>query len=621
MIADTAPQNSARTNAAAPPPRPSSPYLNTKLDVPFIGTARCRECHPDQHATYQQTAHSRSMTPVDAAREPADAIYDHDASGRRYDVYRQAGQLRHKELVPIGDAMLVVADHPLKYLVGSGRFSRTYLAESDGFFIESPLTWYATLNRWAMSPGFDRVNHQSFHRVASFDCVYCHAGTISVKPGSLERYTIHETAIGCERCHGPGALHAERHASLKETSAEVVDDTIVNPRHLPRELAEAICHQCHLESRVRVAVRGRLRGDFRPGLPWQEFYVNYTDSGDNQHMTVTGHVEQLHQSRCYQNSETLTCITCHDPHEDNVASEPVDQVSDDDGQAQTRLTRQCLQCHADESCKLDPTDRASRNRNNCVACHMPDSATDIPHIAFTHHRIGIHPPEPQFDAVPLPPVERTLRPVLELPSTFSNLERQRMLGLAYRALAHDDPGDPFRPYFMRTSISLLERVAADGMDDPAVGAALAEAAMARGDVQLTQRWSRATLKQNMLMPEDHHRALEVSAKIQLQQGDFESAATSFEQLTEVRLFPGDWFLLGMSRMRQGNLAAARTAYERVLEIDGSQPEIHEAWAQLLNLTGDTDRASEHSAIARGLRNVRAKGRSAPTLHPRATDAK
>ena len=42
---------------------------------------------------------------------------------------------------------------------------------------------------------------------------------------------IREPAIGCERCHGPGALHVERHAGNKpglERPKAAIDHTIVN---------------------------------------------------------------------------------------------------------------------------------------------------------------------------------------------------------------------------------------------------------------------------------------------------------------------------------------------------------------------------------------------------------
>ena len=42
-------------------------------------------------------------------------------------------------------------------------------------------------------------------------------------------------------------------------------------------------------------------------------------------------------------------------------------------------------------CKVNPDLRAQRSpENNCIQCHMPRSETEIPHLAFTHHRIGVH---------------------------------------------------------------------------------------------------------------------------------------------------------------------------------------------------------------------------------------
>src|SRR6185503_537790 len=97
-------------------------------------------------------------------------------------------------------------------------------------------------------------------------------------------------------------------------AAAGIDHTIVNPVHLPRELAEAVCQQCHLQSDAASLARGRKRTDFRPGLPLQDFKHDYRQESSNPAMTVVGHVEQLHLSRCYQAAPTLTCLTCHDPH-------------------------------------------------------------------------------------------------------------------------------------------------------------------------------------------------------------------------------------------------------------------------------------------------------------------
>lgn len=94
----------------------------------------------------------------------------------------------------------------------------------------------------------------------------------------------------------------------------MTDFTIVNPAHLSRDLAESVCQQCHLRPSAVVPVRGRKLSDFRPGLPLQDFVQAYQLDAPDKPMTVVGHVEQLHLSRCYQASNSLTCVTCHDPH-------------------------------------------------------------------------------------------------------------------------------------------------------------------------------------------------------------------------------------------------------------------------------------------------------------------
>ncbi len=97
-------------------------------------------------------------------------------------------------------------------------------------------------------------------------------------------------------------------------------------------------------------------------------------------MTVVGHVEQLESSTCYRESNTMTCTTCHDVHAPVAAPDKI---------AHYRST--CMTCHSDRGCKLKTVVRQDQAENDCVRCHMPKSDTEVPHVAFTHHRIGIHP--------------------------------------------------------------------------------------------------------------------------------------------------------------------------------------------------------------------------------------
>src|SRR5205823_426090 len=251
----------------------------------------------------------------------------------------------------------------------------------DGFMVESPATWYTSKQAWAMSPGYDRPNQRGFDLAVGMDCLICHAGRVEAADGTLHRMKVIEPAIGCERCHGPGSLHADRHRGrppgerLRET-----DYTIVNPGHLPRELAESVCQQCHLRPTAAVLARGRGWGDFRPGLPLQDFLHTFQSEAENAQMTVVGHVEQLHLSKCYKGSKTLTCVTCHDPHGE---PRPEDRVE--------YYRTACLSCHQPQHCKVSEERRRKESpENDCAKCHMPRSPTEIPHLAFSHHRIGVH---------------------------------------------------------------------------------------------------------------------------------------------------------------------------------------------------------------------------------------
>src|SRR5204863_1377641 len=141
------------------PPRPdeppavlplsSSPYLNVGPDARYVGTGACVKCHADEHRSYQRTGMARSTAEVRPERELPDATFDHPASGRRYDVRRQDGQLWHRERLLTDDQSdVVLNDFPLKYAIGSGRYGRTYAVEADGFLVESPVSYYAARQAW-----------------------------------------------------------------------------------------------------------------------------------------------------------------------------------------------------------------------------------------------------------------------------------------------------------------------------------------------------------------------------------------------------------------------------------------------------------------------------------------
>ena len=371
------------------PPYSQSAFLNTGLDAQYVGIDACKECHDANHDSYLMTAHSRAFADVNAKTEPPDGSFEHKATGRSYRVYRLDGQLRHEEVRrnAQGDEIARV-DLPVKYRMGSGHFSRTYVVEVDGFLHESPITYYESKKNWDLSPGYDQTR-QSFERPIRLGCVHCHVGRAEPEGEAAHRMTIREQPIGCERCHGPGSLHVEFHRANKPSTGPD-DFTIVNPAKLPRAQRESICADCHLSTAASVYLRGRMLGDFRPGRPLFDYRADYRFESDNEQMTVTGHMEQLRQSACYKKSGDLTCVTCHEPHIKEKPKDPTIYYRD-----------RCLSCHDTRPCKLPKPERIKKDANDsCAVCHMPRGDTDIPHLAFTHHRIGLHTGKPK------PPPER-----------------------------------------------------------------------------------------------------------------------------------------------------------------------------------------------------------------------
>ncbi len=566
------------------PPYSESHFLNTGPEAQYIGSAACAGCHRQNHASYLLTAHSRALADVDPAAEPPDGSFEHQLSGRSYRVYRQGGRLRHQEILRTAEGQEIArVDLPVRYLVGSGHFSRTYLVEVDGFLHESPITWYAAKNKWGMSPGYDTPVPASFERPVGLDCLACHAGRAETVGDTFHRVTFQEKAIGCENCHGPGALHQEFHRAGKHVP-DGDDRTIVHPGKLSRPLQEAICAACHLSGPATVEVRGRKAGDFRPGMPLTDYRIPYRLQGGNAEMTVVGHVEQLRQSACYQKSDNLTCVTCHDPHQREA---PKDK---------TAFYRQkCLNCHDSHPCGLGEAERRKKEpADNCVACHMPRGDTEIPHIAFTHHRIGRHTARPPAVPGRIP----DLVPAYD-DSHLPALDRRRNLGLAYLKAAMTGAYPPYATTFLARARNELEAVHAAGLPDAETSLGLAEIYWT-GDTARGREYAREALEAKGTAADVRALALTVLAGCDMQDHNYRLALDSLEELVLLRRLSDDWRLLGMTYLNVDQPEKALPALQKALEIRPFRPGTHAALAQAYRRLGDAHRADEHIETARWL---------------------
>jgi hypothetical protein len=377
-------RGSAAGRTAARDVYADSPYLNARPGVAYVGDEKCARCHAEIAAAYRNHPMGRSLAPVGSGGPGppvgAAAGLPFDSKGVKYDVERRDGRVIHKasRKGPDGGRFAEV-EAEVSYALGSGTRGIAYLIERDGFLYQSPIAWFAQEGHWGISPGFGEfATRPNFERLIRPDCLFCHANQFRPVDGTANRYEapiLRGHAIGCERCHGPGALHVEQAAP--STGA---DPTIVNPADLSPALRESVCQQCHLQGSYRFPRAGREPLDYRPGLPLHRFLAVFLmKKGERGKFEAVGHVEQMETSRCYLASGgELGCISCHDPHRTPPPAEKA-----------AYYRGRCLECHERRGCALAAEERRNRGPGeDCVACHMPRLAiTNIPHTAATDHRI------------------------------------------------------------------------------------------------------------------------------------------------------------------------------------------------------------------------------------------
>src|SRR5271170_243897 len=339
----------ARQNGQAVPVQPTPPdqYLNARAGVEYVGDESCRKCHSTIYAQFKQTGMGRSVSIPSAEdlRELAKPIrLINEKLNRTYSVYARDGKIIHQESESDAKGRPVFSEtHEIAYTVGAGDVGKSYLvAQGDALFV-SPISYYARIGGWDLSPGYGEGIFRGFTRRVVELCVDCHTGWPLLVPGTHNRFQqppFRSLTVGCERCHGPGAIHVEQRtqdAIVGGSFDESTDLSIVNPRKLRPEIRDDVCAQCHLAGDARVLQPGKDYLDFRPGTALGDvvtiFSVPQTIKGN--HFVALDQFEQLKLSRCWTASNgRLGCISCHNPHV---------QLHDD--QAVNFFRDRCLSCH------------------------------------------------------------------------------------------------------------------------------------------------------------------------------------------------------------------------------------------------------------------------------------
>jgi predicted CXXCH cytochrome family protein len=358
--------------------------------------SNCSPCHPGIARSFLETGMGRSFY-----RPTADNVgqglggknsYYHAASNRHYAVIERNGRYyqRRHQLDGSGREVNVV-EKEIHYVMGSGNHARTFIHRTPrGTLLELPLGWYSEGDgKWAMSPGYDRPNHEDFRREITYRCIACHnAYPVVADEGRREEPPVYPDGlpqgIDCQRCHGAGDEHARR--ARRGDGLEALREAIVNPARLDSSRALDVCMQCHLQSMAdiphSVSMPSRGPFGFQPGEAPGAHAIHFEpkDGTAKTRFEIDSAGYRMLQSACYRGSaEKLLCTTCHNPHQAVRGDEAVRHV-----------TQACLRCHSRRMAEMESRHPRA---TECVSCHMPKRrAEDVVHVVMTDHAIPRRPP-------------------------------------------------------------------------------------------------------------------------------------------------------------------------------------------------------------------------------------
>jgi tetratricopeptide (TPR) repeat protein len=333
---------------------------------PYVGEARCAECHRALFQAVRASRHARSFhrgpelkdlpVPDHPLPDPGDPAITH-TFGRVGDQIRVETRVQDRVVRALVDYAFGTRD---RYLTMTGldergvaralRLSYYRSAEGTGWGLTSGDSAHPDRPEYFLGRPIDV-------REGSIRCLYCHTtntrgGRERTGPESADR------GIGCERCHGPGGHH------LAAVAAQFPDLAIASPALATAEGITRLCSQCHILNEGDMALTTP-----RTDPAW-----------------VRSQGETFPWSRCYTESGgTFTCVTCHDPHRN---AEP----------SAAHYEARCRSCHvASSSTQLARRGEPTRPvvcpinaTRDCIPCHMPKVRNELLHTSLTDHYIRVH---------------------------------------------------------------------------------------------------------------------------------------------------------------------------------------------------------------------------------------
>jgi predicted CXXCH cytochrome family protein len=338
----------------------------TATSAHFVGSPSCQKCHAQIYERWRKTPMANV---VRDPREFPDAIIPNLSTNTVSKFSRD-------------DVALVY---------GSLWKQRYFTKKGDDYYPESA-QWDVTNHVWRpyfVANGTDWwvpfYPPDNMQRPTGPTCDGCHSVNYDIRTKQVTEWNV-----GCERCHGPGSVHAEHPTR----------GNILNAARMEYVQAGDTCIQCHSQGRPLTSpIEGKYYDwpvGYQVGSNLRDFWkleehtlgeTTFTHYADG-----TAHKNRMQgndfvQSVMYRRG--VTCFSCHDAHgTENYAQlrKPPDQL--------------CLQCHGPLSMNGPRTATLEEHTHHkkgsagssCIACHMPKIATTIADIKVRAHTFAFITP-------------------------------------------------------------------------------------------------------------------------------------------------------------------------------------------------------------------------------------
>jgi hypothetical protein len=324
----------------------------------FVPPQVCGQCHADKYEGQKETAHFRTSseanlhTVLGSFAPPSARLPTRDPNLHFELVSRKDGL--YQRVVVRKDGRVYEHVERFDIVTGSGNHGQTYLYWHGDQLFQLPISYFSESGGWINSPGLYRDGTADFARGISHRCLDCHATYFAASPDQVATYDRQNYVLGvaCVRCHGHGWAHVQYHRTHPE---EKTARYIVHPGNLPRERANEVCAQCHSGAGQLLAPAFT----YQPGEPLAEYLrlPPHSDDPTSDDPHAANQLARLARSRCYEESGTLTCADCHNPHRHERGNLKL-------------FAERCAKCHAAGDCRLIAKTGAEL-QDRCVECHMP----------------------------------------------------------------------------------------------------------------------------------------------------------------------------------------------------------------------------------------------------------